>query len=360
MAYLASIDASPIKLNRALIDSVAILQFHLSSGGRHSQIAIPIDFTKRPTPNVQPIRKYMALGDSFSAGPGAGSSVSPKQSTCGRTDGSYVYQLYQDDDLVAKPTPHFYNETAFGFNACSGAVTTDVQNLQMQNATEPYTPFITGADLYTITVGGNDLGFDEIVRACVYGIAIPFWGKCNSLLNAIDDQVAVNSTFQTNVASLYDSLRAEANGNMVIVLPYITFYNDQVGRGFGCWLSQTTRQRLNQQVRQVNNALRTAAIQRGFQFLNEDRLQAAFDGHRFCDTSTYWIQDSIFDGLSSGAQERWNKNGTLSEEDQEAISNGTIGFNPGLFHPTREGHTVYYRLLKELLKELLNDTAIQR
>lgn len=302
----------------------------------------------------------MALGDSFSAGPGAGSSVSPKQSTCGRTDGSYVYQLYQDDDLVAKPTPHFYNETAFGFNACSGAVTTDVQNLQMQNATEPYTPFITGADLYTITVGGNDLGFDEIVRACVYGIAIPFWGKCNSLLNAIDDQVAVNSTFQTNVASLYDSLRAEANGNMVIVLPYITFYNDQVGRGFGCWLSQTTRQRLNQQVRQVNNALRTAAIQRGFQFLNEDRLQAAFDGHRFCDTSTYWIQDSIFDGLSSGAQERWNKNGTLSEEDQEAISNGTIGFNPGLFHPTREGHTVYYRLLKELLKELLNDTAIQR
>ena len=298
----------------------------------------------------------MALGDSFSAGPGAGSSISPEQSTCGRTDGSYVYQLYQDDDLVAKPTSHSYNDTAFGFNACSGAVTTDVQSLQMQNATGLYTPFITGADLYTITVGGNDLGFDEIVRVCVYGIAFPFFGKCNSLLNAIDDQVADNSTFQTNVASLFDSLHAQANGNTVVILPYITFYNDQVSRGFSCWLSQTTRQRLNLQVRQVNNALRIAAIQRGFQFLNEDSVQAAFDGHRFCDTGTYWIQDSIFDGLSSGAQERWNKHGTLSDEDQEAISNGTIGYNPGLFHPTKEGHTAYYLLLKELL----NDTAMQR
>ncbi len=335
---------------------MAIRLFHLSSGGRQSQVAISIDITTIPTPNVQPIRKYMALGDSFSAGPGAGSSIALQKSTCGRTDGSYVFQLYQDDELVAKPSPHVYNDTAFGFNACSGAVTTDVQSLQMQNTTGPYTPFIAGADLYTITVGGNDLGFDEIVRACVYGIAIPFLGKCNNLLNAIDDQVAVNSTFQTNIASLYDNLRAEANGNTVVILPYTTFYNDQVGRGFSCWLSQSTRQRLNQQVRQVNNALRIAAIQRGFEFLNEDSLQAAFDGHRFCDTGTYWIQDNIFDGLGPGAQERWNKNGTLSEEDQEAISNGTIGFNPGLFHPTREGHTAYYRLLKELL----NDTAMQR
>ena len=334
---------------------MAMHPFHLSSGG-HSQIAISKDITTRPRPNAQPIKKYMALGDSFSAGPGAGSSISPDQTDCGRTDGSYVYQLYQDDDLIARPTPRYYNETAFGFNACSGAVTTDVQSLQMQNASEPYTLFIPGADLYTMTIGGNDLRFDEIVRACVYGITIPFFGRCNNLLNAIDEQVAVNSTFQGNIASLYDDLRAQANGNMVVILPYITFYNDEVGRGFGCWSSQTTRQRLNQQVRQVNNALRIAAIQRGFQFLNEDSLQAAFDGHRFCDTGTYWIQDSIFDGLSSGAQERWDKNGTLSEKDQEAISNGTIGFNPGLFHPTREGHTVYYRLLKELL----NDTVTQR
>ena len=217
--------------------------FHLGSG--HSQIAIPIDKTTSPTPNVPPIKTYMSLGDSFSAGPGAGSSISSEQSACDRTDGSYVYQLYQDDDLVAKPTPHIHNDTAFAFNACSGAVTTDVQSLQMQNATEPYTPFRKGADLYTITVGGNDLGFDEIVRACVYGIAIPFSGRCNNLLNAIDDQVVVNSTFQVNVASLYDDLHAQANGNTVIVLPYITFYNDHVGRGFGCWSSQTTRQRLN-------------------------------------------------------------------------------------------------------------------
>ena len=298
----------------------------------------------------------MALGDSFSAGPGAGTPISPEQSTCGRTDGSYVYQLHQDMGVVAKPNSHLYNETTFGFNACSGAVTTDVQSLQMQNATGPYNPFIAGADLYTLTVGGNDLGFDEIVRACVYGIAIPFFGKCNNLLNNIDDQVADNSTFQTNIASLFNNLRTQANGNTVVILPYITFYNDQVGRGFSCWLSQSTRQRLNQQVRQVNNALRIAAIQHGFQFLHEDSMQAAFDGHRFCDTGTYWIQDSIFNGLSSEAQERLNKHGTLSDEDQEAISNGTIGYNPGLFHPTREGHTAYYHLLKQLL----NDTAMKK
>lgn len=295
----------------------------------------------------------MALGDSFSAGNGAGSLVSTDQPACARTDGSYAYQLYNDEEVFVKPTP-FYPpsiNSEFEFNACSGAVTTDILNLQMQTAAEPYHPFIVSANLYTLTAGGNDMGFDQIVKACVYGLVIPFSGKCNSLLDAIDGYLAPGSAFQNNLAGLYDNLQTQAGRYAtVVILPYITFYNDQVSRGFGCWVSQAVRQRMNQQVTNVNTALRAAADAHAFQFLDETSLQAAFNGHRFCDSGTKWIQDSVFESLSPQAQARFDANGTLSPADQNIIANGTNNLiNTGLFHPTKEGLTAYYQLTKALL-----------
>ncbi|KAK3171371.1 hypothetical protein OEA41_003455 [Lepraria neglecta] len=309
-------------------------------------------------PNGRPIITYMALGDSFSAGNGAGKLVSPDQPACDRTDGSYVYHLLNDPEVFCRNDPFyppsFYGE--FEFNACSGAVTTGIQSLQMQTAVAPYNHFIAGADLYTMTAGGNDMGFDKIVKACVYSIVIPFAGTCTKLLNAIDDYLAPGSTFQNNLASLYDNLQTQAGpGATVVILPYITFYNDQVSRGPGCWVSQSTRQRMNQQVTNVNAALRAAADARAFQFLDETDLQNAFNGHRFCGSGTKWIQDNIFESLNPTAQAQLNANGTLSPADQNAIANGTSNFwNTGIFHPTAEGHTAYYQLTKALLNPAAN------
>lgn len=317
--------------------SLIVPNIPLSSSANNSNIHSPSGVA---APNGRPIIKYMALGDSFSAGNGAGNLVSTDQPACDRTDGSYAYQLYNDEEVFVKPTPLPPSiNSEFEFNACSGAVTTDILNLQMQTAVAPYHPFIVSANLYTLTAGGNDMGFDQIVKACVYGLVIPFSGKCNSLLDAIDGYLAPGSAFQNNLAALYDNLQTQAGRYAtVVIFPYITFYNDQVSRGFGCWVSQAVRQRMNQQVKNVNTALRAAADAHAFQFLDETSLQAAFNGHRFCDSGTKWIQDRLFESLSPQAQARFDANGTLSPADQSLIANGTNNLiNTGLFHPTKEG-----------------------
>ena len=92
------------------------------------------------------LRSYMAIGDSFSAGNGAGDSVSPTQPNCRRTSGSYVYQLL-NDRRYWKSLEH---ANPFEFNACSGAITSEIQNDQILDPTTqnpPYNPFIPGADL---------------------------------------------------------------------------------------------------------------------------------------------------------------------------------------------------------------------
>ena len=113
---------------------------------------------------------------------------------------------------------------------------------------------------------------------------------------------------------------------------------------------------MNQQVTKVNASLRAAADARAFQFLDETSLQEAFNGHRFCDSGQKWIQDSIFESLSPRAQALLNANGTLSVEDQNTVANL---INTGLFHPTAEGHTAYYQLVKALLNPAVaSDTSI--
>ena len=118
----------------------------------------------------------------------------------------------------------------------------------------------------------------------------------------IDQYLAPGSTFQNNPASLYDNLQTQAGpGATVVILPYITFYNDQVSHGRGCWVLQATRQRMNQQVINVNAALRAAADAPAFQFLDETDLQNSFNGHRFCDSETKWIQGNVFESLNPTA-----------------------------------------------------------
>src|SRR5262245_24578488 len=83
---------------------------------------------------------YVALGDSYSAGVGAGSYESDSGS-CRRSDNAYP-KLWANNR----------SPVSFKFVACSGARTDNVLNSQLSALTPDTT-------LVTITVGGNDAGF---------------------------------------------------------------------------------------------------------------------------------------------------------------------------------------------------------
>src|SRR5262249_53318996 len=91
---------------------------------------------------------YVALGDSYSSGLAAGSLISPSGS-CARSTNAYS-ALW-----AAAHAPASYTSVA-----CSGATTSSVNSSQLSALSASTT-------LVSITVGGNDVGFSNIMETCV-------------------------------------------------------------------------------------------------------------------------------------------------------------------------------------------------
>lgn len=111
------------------------------------------------------IQKWVALGDSYAAGPGAGKDVDDGMPDCMRGDQAYPYHLQQDRNFPgpsgwAGPRPEFI------MKACTGDKThnmTDPDNPNYQLA-----PVSRYTNSVTLSIGGNDVGFAKILKACVF------------------------------------------------------------------------------------------------------------------------------------------------------------------------------------------------
>ena len=87
---------------------------------------------------------------------------------CRRSAGSYAPQLHSD---------WLYDgEDEFNFIACTGDKTGDVINNQLDQISSDPEP-----DLVLMTIGGNDIAFSTIVKACLVGIW--FSGGCDEKIN---------------------------------------------------------------------------------------------------------------------------------------------------------------------------------
>ena len=109
---------------------------------------------------------YVALGDSYTASPLTGTNAGPPPG-CFRSVNNY---------------PHL-TATAFGAQltdvSCSGATTREFGTAQTTDAgvnPPQYAALTKSTKLVTIGIGGNDIGFSEIVRTCLS--ATPFGSPC--------------------------------------------------------------------------------------------------------------------------------------------------------------------------------------
>ncbi len=108
------------------------------------------------TPHGPPFVWY-ALGDSYTAGPGAGDLDPGNSGDCVRSLGSYGPQLSKD---------WLYNgDNQLNFLACTGAVSDDVIKNQLPEISSDPPP-----DFAVMTLGGNDIGFANIAKACLVGL----------------------------------------------------------------------------------------------------------------------------------------------------------------------------------------------
>jgi len=216
---------------------------------------------------------YVALGDSYSSGTGTRSYLSDGTS-CQRS-------VYAYPSLIAAGKGYSLN-----FRACSGATTSDVTNLQLG-------ALGAGTAYASITVGGNDAGFADVLTEC----AKPAWSSnCNGAIDRA--QAIINNQLPARLSTLYSSIRGRAPQARVVVAGYPRVFNGEDCNAF-TWFSPTEEARLNATADLLNAKISTAARTAGVVYSNPT---SAFVGHAVCD-DTEWLN-----GLSSPVVESYHPN----------------------------------------------------
>jgi hypothetical protein len=199
---------------------------------------------------------YVALGDSYSSGVGAGGYIG-SSGDCKRSTKAYPYLW------AAAHSP-----SSFNFTACSGARTGDVLANQL-------TPLGSSTGLVSISVGGNDAGFADVMSTCV----LQSDSSCIARINTA--RAYVDSTLPGQLDTVYDAISSRAPAAHVVVLGYPRFYK----LGQTCLgLSEAKRTAINGASDYLNNALAKRAADHGFTFGD---VKPAFTGHEICSGSSW-------------------------------------------------------------------------
>ncbi|MFI5755921.1 SGNH/GDSL hydrolase family protein [Streptomyces sp. NPDC051569] len=208
---------------------------------------------------------YVALGDSYSSGVGSGSYDSAS-GDCLRSSKAYP-ALWKAAHAPA----------TFAFTACSGARTGDVTAGQLG-------PLNAATDLVSISIGGNDAGFADVMTTCV------LQSEATCLSRVAQARGFVDSTLPGNLDSVYNAIRAKAPSAHVVVLGYPRFY--QLNGTCIVGLSEKERSAINSASDYLNAATAKRAADHGFTFAG---VADAFSGHEICSGSAWLHSVNLFD-----------------------------------------------------------------
>ena len=208
---------------------------------------------------------YVALGDSYSSGVGAGDYISASGS-CQRSTQAYPEQ-WADANGPA----------SFVSVACSGATTADVLSSQVSALSASTT-------LVSITIGGNDAGFSSVMETCVLA-------STSSCLNAVATaETFISTELRGRLDQVLATIAADAPNATVVVLDYPDLY-DLSKSGTCIGLSTSDRIALDQGADELDGAIQAAALANGDTFAD---VRGQFAGHEICDSNSWLHAVDIF------------------------------------------------------------------
>ncbi|MGQ4488673.1 SGNH/GDSL hydrolase family protein [Streptomyces sp. SAS_281] len=216
-----------------------------------------IALTGAATANAAASVDYVALGDSYSSGVGSGSYIG-SSGDCKRSTLAYP-------SLWASA----HSPASFSFTACSGARTGDVIANQLG-------PLNSSTDLVSISIGGNDAGFSDVMTTCV------LQSEATCLSRIATARSYVDTTLPAKLNSVYDAIEAKAPAAHVVVLGYPRFY--KIGGSCVVGLSDKVRTAINGAADYLNAATAKRAADHGFSFGD---VTSAFTGHEICSGSAW-------------------------------------------------------------------------
>lgn len=217
---------------------------------------------------------YVALGDSYSSGTGTRTYF---HAGCQRS-------IYAYPSLVDAQRP----ETELTFVACSGAETSDVLASQVSSLS-------AGTEWVTITIGGNDAGFSDVITEC----ALPGW--FSDCPGAVDDaEEFIENTLPGRLDNVYDAIDEKAPNATTIVLSYPRLFMG-VDCNAGTFFSSSELTRLNETADLMRDVTEERVEAAGAGFVFEDAIPP-FIGHAVC-SSEEWLN-----GLSNPVGESFHPN----------------------------------------------------
>ncbi|KQX75452.1 MULTISPECIES: SGNH/GDSL hydrolase family protein [Aeromicrobium] len=179
------------------LSALLVLVAGCSAGGS-SDAAGPSPATSSPTapvPSSADASTYVALGDSYTAGPG----IAPEQANaglCGRSSANWPTRLAASLDLTLTDL------------SCSGATTADLSTT-LGSGTVP-----ADAGLVTVSAGGNDGGlFLSLIQACTVSAQ-----QCSSYVD--DEAPAILERTTGDLVSLLEKAGTTAPGARVVLVGY--------------------------------------------------------------------------------------------------------------------------------------------
>jgi GDSL-like lipase/acylhydrolase family protein len=289
-------------------------------------------------------KKYVALGDSYSSGEGNPPFLPG-------TDGPSDYchrssQAYPEVLGAQFGMPLFY--------ACSGAVTSDItstfHDTEPPQITQPGVD--TTADLLTMTIGGNDAGFSDVLKACIeqklkadfINAAIGPVGRWLGL--GQDPSCAHSDTFTSSVNTNIDNVfwpvkttelsllsAVDPVNTSVIVADYPLLFpsssDDQNCLQLSALLTNDDMNFMNGAGNRLDGVLQEAAAEAGVNFVD---VRGTFAGHEICGPAGSYLNGISFASGSGGAC-TWSVLGHCIIPGLPIV---------GSFHPNAAGHTEGY------------------
>lgn len=256
---------------------------------------------------------YIAFGDSYAAGIGAGTFFKDSfdddgnvDNTCGRTNGAYPL------GLVNKNLLELSSGEWKDFFACTGDTLDDLEH----QITEAKKKGGGDYDVATVSIGGNDFRFGQVAKNCAYRFGTVsqeqaerdcdhyIGGVEEMFLNEIKDAV-IFPKYTKHLIDIYENVLKKKG--LLIVTGYAQFFaGDNLNTGNNCenlfttWkginsrvpLKAEFRRRMNALVKRMNDAILDEVIQPlqskysisgqqdNIEFFDIDPL---FNGHRFCE-----------------------------------------------------------------------------
>jgi lysophospholipase L1-like esterase len=225
-----------------------------------------------PAATAAALPQYAALGDSYSSGVGA--RVFYKESgECDRSPDAYGPKI-----AAAKGY-------ALSFQACSGATTTEVNSKQLGSLS-------SSTSLVTITIGGNDAGFSNVIINCAL-----YYFTCGSAISEANE--FIKKKLPGLLETTYKDIRAKATTAKVVVLGYPKLFTKEGATCNVNFLTSGNEKKMNESAELLDGVIRGRAEAAKFTFVNPT---TAFEPHEVC-SSSEWLN-----GQSNPLSESYHPN----------------------------------------------------